>query len=254
MKRRYNSRYVRFAYLFLLLVLAVENFALDPNTALDKYIHRQWSVKDGLPHDSITCFAQDAKGFIWVGTDNGLARFDGNDFKIFNKNNTKEIKNNSITSLYVSADGTLLIGTDGGGISVFKNNRLKHYSTKDGLPSGFIRYITGDSSQSIRVSTCGGGVIGLRLRRFNIAVTYKDVDPSLLAGCVRPVLSDSKKDLWIGTDNGLKRSHQGKSFLYTVKEGLKDNRIRAICEDREGTLWVGTDKGNENQWGFRFNH
>ena len=80
----------------LLLVLAVENFALDPNAAFDKYIHRQWSVKDGLPQDSVTCFAQDMKGFIWVGTDNGLARFDGNDFKIFNKNNTKEIKNNSI--------------------------------------------------------------------------------------------------------------------------------------------------------------
>jgi ligand-binding sensor domain-containing protein/AraC-like DNA-binding protein len=243
MKRRCNSRSVRFAYLFLLLVLAVENFALDPKTAIDKYIHRQWSVKDGLPHDSVTCFAQDPRGFIWVGTDNGLARFDGDDFKIFNKNNTKEIKNNSITSLYAAADGTLLIGTDGGGISIFKNNRFKHYSTSNGLPSNFIRFITGDSSQNIRVSTCGGGVIGLRLRRFNIAVAYKDVDPSLLAGCVRPVLSDSKKDLWTGTDNGLKRSHQGKSFMYTVKAGLKDNRIRAICEDREGKLWVGTEKG-----------
>ncbi len=243
MKRRYNYRSVRFAYLLLLLVLAVDNFALDPNAALDKYIYRQWSVKDGLPHDSVTCFAQDAQGFIWIGTDNGLARFDGDDFKIFNKNNTKEIKNNSITSLYVSADGTLLIGTDGGGISIFKNNRFKNYSASNGLPSDFIRFISGDSSQNIRVSTCGGGVIGLRLRRFNITVTDHNSDTSLLSGCVRPVLPDSKKDLWIGTDNGLKRCLKEKSFLYTVKEGLQDNRIRAICEDRHGRLWVGTAKG-----------
>jgi ligand-binding sensor domain-containing protein/AraC-like DNA-binding protein len=253
MKRRYNSRCSCspgcrvnrkiFAYLLLLLVLVVENFALDPNAALDKYIHRQWSVKDGLPHDSVTCFAQDAKGFIWVGTDNGLARFDGDDFKIFNKNNTKEIKNNSITSLYASADGTLWIGTEGGGISIFKNNRFKNYSTSDGLPSNFIRFITGDSSQNILVSTCGGGVIGLRLRRFNIFISYHDSDASLLGGCARAVLSDSKKDLWIGTDNGLKRSNKGKSFIYTVKKGLKDNRIRAICEDRDGRIWVGTAKG-----------
>jgi ligand-binding sensor domain-containing protein/AraC-like DNA-binding protein len=243
MKHRYNSRCVRFANLLLLLVLTVENFALDPSTGLDKYIHRKWSVKDGLPHDSVTCFAQDTKGFIWVGTDNGLARFDGDDFKIFNKSNTKEIKNNSITSLYASTDGTLWIGTDGGGISILKNNRFRHYSTSDGLTSNFIRYITGDSSQNIRVSTCGGGVIVLRLRRFNISITNKDRDSSLLSGYVRPVLSDSKKELWIGTDNGLKRSKKGKSFIYTVKSGLKDNRIRAICEDKEGRLWVGTAMG-----------
>lgn len=243
MKRRYNSRCVRFAYFLLLLALAVENFALDPNTALDKYIHRQWSVKDGLPHDSVTCFAQDTKGFIWVGTDNGLARFDGDDFKIFNKNNTKEIKNNSITSLNISADGTLWIGTDGGGISIFKNNRFKHFSTKDGLPSNFIRLITGDSSRNIRVSTCGGGVIGLRLWRFKIQITFTENDSNLLAGCVGAVLSDSKKNLWIGTDNGLKRSKAGKSLIYTVKKGLKDNRIRALCEDRQGKIWVGTAKG-----------
>jgi ligand-binding sensor domain-containing protein/AraC-like DNA-binding protein len=227
----------------LLLGLAVENFALDPNTALDQYIHRQWSVRDGLPHDSVTCFAQDARGFIWVGTDNGLARFDGNDFKIFNQANTPEIKNNTITSIYASADGTLLIGTEGGGISTFKNNRFKHYSTSDGLPSNFIRLITGDSYQNIRVSTCGGNVFDLRLRRFNISITHHDSGTSLLPGYVGAVLSDSKKDLWIGTDNGLKRSSKGKSFIYTVKKGLKDNRIRAICEDREGRIWVGTAKG-----------
>jgi len=227
----------------LLLVLAVENFALDPNSALDKYIYRQWSVKDGLPHDCVTCFAQDTKGFIWIGTDNGLARFDGDDFKIFNKTNTKEIKNNSITTLYASPDGALLIGTDGGGICIFKNNRFRHYSTSEGLSSDFIRFITGDSSQNIRVSTCGGGIIGLKLRRLNISITNRNSDASLLVGCVGPVLSDSKKDLWIGTGNGLKRSHKKKSYLYTVKEGLKDNRIRAICEDREGRLWIGTAKG-----------
>jgi ligand-binding sensor domain-containing protein/AraC-like DNA-binding protein len=243
MKRRYNSRCARFAYLLLLLVLAVENFALDPNTALDKYIHRQWSVKDGLPHDSVTCFAQDTKGFIWVGTDNGLARFDGDDFKIYNKYNTKEIKNNSITSLCATADGTLWIGTDGGGISIFKNNRFKNFSTKDGLPSNFIRLITGDSSRNIRVSTCGGGVFGLRLWQFKIQITFTDNDSNLLADCVSAVLSDSKKNLWTGTDNGLKRSKAGKSFVYTVKRGLQDNRIRALCEDLQGKIWVGTAKG-----------
>lgn len=243
MKRRYKSRCVRFAYVLLLLFLAVENFALDPNAALDKYIHRQWSVKDGLPHDCVTCFTQDTKGFIWVGTDNGLARFDGDDFTIFNKNNTKEIKNNSITSLNASADGTLWIGTDGGGISIFKYNRFKHFSTKDGLPSNFIRLITGDSSRNIRVSTCGGGVIGLRLWGFKIQITSNDNDASLLAGCVAAVLPDSKKNLWIGSDNGLKRSKKAKSFIYTVKNGLKDNRIRALCEDRQGKVWVGTARG-----------
>ncbi|UCH98768.1 MAG: hypothetical protein JSV88_26780, partial [Candidatus Aminicenantes bacterium] len=158
-----------FACLLLLLVLAVENFALVPNVAIDKYIHRQWSTKDGLPQDTVTCFAQDLKGFIWLGTDNGLARFDGNDFKIFNKTNTEEIKNNSITSLYVSADGTLWIGTNGGGIAVFKDNRFKHYSTRDGLPSHFIGSITGDSRQNIWVSTYGGEVIRFKFRRFTIS-------------------------------------------------------------------------------------
>ena len=109
--------------IFLLIILlskAVPGFALDPNKAIEEYVHEVWRVEDGLPHKSVRCLLQSTDGYIWVGTVEGLARFDGVRFTVFNKSNTAEIKNNNITALYEDSRENIRIGTSGG------LNRLRH--------------------------------------------------------------------------------------------------------------------------------
>jgi len=87
---------------FLWSVLLVQNhegIALDPNKALTQYGHAVWQDKDGLPQNTVRVITQTRDGYLWIGTEGGLARFDGVRFTVFDRVNTKEIRNNSISTL-----------------------------------------------------------------------------------------------------------------------------------------------------------
>jgi ligand-binding sensor domain-containing protein len=91
--------------------------ALDPKKAISQYIHDVWTTADGLPQNSILSIAQTRDGYLWLGTWDGLARFDGVRFTVFNRDNTEELKNNYIYALTEGRDGSLWIGTGGGGLT-----------------------------------------------------------------------------------------------------------------------------------------
>jgi len=80
----------------------------------DDYLYRVWSVEAGLPQISVTSMVQDAEGFLWLGTQNGLARFDGVNFKVYNTGNTPEMSSNLITALYIDKQQRLWIGSVNG--------------------------------------------------------------------------------------------------------------------------------------------
>ncbi|HSG51686.1 MAG TPA: two-component regulator propeller domain-containing protein, partial [Rheinheimera sp.] len=80
----------------------------------EQYLYRVWSVEAGLPQISVTAIVQDTEGFLWVGTQNGLARFDGVTFRVFNTANTPEISSNLITELFLDDQERLWIGSVNG--------------------------------------------------------------------------------------------------------------------------------------------
>ena len=80
------------------------------------YFTRTWQVEQGLPQNKVTAVMQTRDGYLWLGTYNGLARFDGVRFTVFNDNNTPELRSSRITSLFETADGTLWIGTESGDV------------------------------------------------------------------------------------------------------------------------------------------
>ena len=88
--------------------------ALDPARALSQYAHSKWQNDSGLPQNSVLSIAQTADGFLWLGTEEGLARFDGLAFKVFDRRNTPELRSNEITALLADRQGRLWIGTGGG--------------------------------------------------------------------------------------------------------------------------------------------
>src|SRR6201999_1314017 len=100
----------------LLLIPAAEfspALALDPAKPLTQYSSAVWTQQQGLPQDAIRAIAQTTDGYLWLGTDEGLARFDGYDFVVFRKGEGG-LSSNSITSLAAGASGSLWIGTPQG--------------------------------------------------------------------------------------------------------------------------------------------
>ena len=76
-----------------------------------------WTTDNGMPHDSVTALVQTHQGYIWAGTYNGIAQFDGEHFKVFDASNTKDLEDSRITALYEDAQGVVWIGHDRGEVT-----------------------------------------------------------------------------------------------------------------------------------------
>ncbi len=208
---------------------------------MDQYITLQLTTKDGLPQNTIYDIAQDKDGYIWIGTDEGVVRFDGIKFDRFNKINTKNIKNNSITALFVAHDGTLWMGTFGGGVTLYdyKEKTFSSYTTQNGLSNDFIWTITQDHQKNIWLGTVGGGIICFKNNQFK-SYTTKD---GLSNNIINDIFEDYKGNLWIGTENGLNQLKDSTINVYTFRDGIADNNVMSIFEDSKGVLWIGTING-----------
>src|SRR3954447_8363036 len=96
-KPRNLSRFVLLA--FSVCLLGVSAFALDPNKAITQYGQAVWKTENGLPQNSVNAILQSRDGYLWIATYEGVARFDGVHFKVFNKRSTPALKNTAIRAL-----------------------------------------------------------------------------------------------------------------------------------------------------------
>src|ERR1044072_1871868 len=115
-------------------------FALDSQTNLSRYGHDVWLTENGLPQNTVHSIAQTKDGYLWIGTEAGLARFDGVTFTIFDKQNTPQIKSNYIRTLLADRQGALWIGTAEGLVRRL-NGTFTLFTTNEGLPSNTIQAI-----------------------------------------------------------------------------------------------------------------
>ena len=133
----------------LLIILSDVSFALNPNRTLKQYGFQLWRASTGLRASVINAILQTPDGYLWLGTDNGLYRFDGLQFKAFTKENTPGLTDNDISSLAADTKGNLWIGLSNSGICKLsaKSNfaSFSHYSKRDGLPSNSIRNLLCDT-------------------------------------------------------------------------------------------------------------
>jgi len=215
-------------------------FALNPAKAITQYGHDVWQTEDGLPHNSVGAILQTRDGYLWLGTKDGLARFDGVRFSIFNTRNTQALKNNNILALYEARDGSLWIGTFGGGVSRLKDGNFETYSTDQGLTHTVVWAICEDRHGNVWLGTGGGGLNVWKDGKIR-AFTTND---GLSNDFVWSILEDRKGSLWIGTNAGLNRLVEGEFATYGSGEGLSNEIVRSIIEDtRDGSLWIGTNGG-----------
>lgn len=205
--KRYLTQSLSRCFLLWCLLCSGLLQAVTPHTNI-RFEHL--SLEQGLSQEAVLSIYQDSTGYMWFGTQEGLNRYDGYQFDVFN---TEFARPSSLSSDWVfaiteDAQGNLWVGTDGGGLNRFRQG------TRD-----FVHY-THDPQNRRSVSN--------------------DV--------IRALLPDSKGRLWVGTDNGLNRYHPEEDNFSLVKlaplpvsELNNRLKIRAIAEDAQGILWIGTD-------------
>lgn len=203
------------------------------------YAVRSWQTDEGLPDNSVQAIAQSADGFLWVGTQGGLARFDGNNFVCYTASNTPALKNSSITALCAGKDGSLWIGTDGGGLVRLHHGIFSCFSMTNGLAGNEVRVIYQDDDGTLWIGT----TTGMSRYRDGEFRTYTERD-GLLSATVRCIYQDQDKDLWIATGKGLNRLRRdGVMDCFVMPDGLPNNSVRAVCQDRGGRVWIGSNNG-----------
>jgi signal transduction histidine kinase/ligand-binding sensor domain-containing protein/CheY-like chemotaxis protein len=251
-----------------------EAAALDPVKTIRQYVHRSWDIEEGLPGSSISGLVQTDDGYLWFGTRNGLVRFDGARFTVFNRLNTPALKSNVINGVYKTANGTLWIGTDYGLVRL-ANGIFTSYTTDDGLLSNYVTAVaTGPdggafvgtgrglvrqiSDAPVRFSAVADAEPGFvsrvffdRAGRLNFSVgrnlyrlangtpeklTVLNAPPGLL---VTSAYVDRNGGVWFGTSSGLRKLNG--ASLEPYGPALEGAAINAILVDQDSSIWVGLD-------------
>ncbi len=213
------------------------------------------SVPDGV----VTALAQDAAGYLWIGSTRGLIRHDGYAFRrhVHRRNDPLSIGGNLIRSLLLARDGRLWVGTDADGLSVYdplsEHFTVYRHALDDAgsIPPGAVLALAEDPEGGIWLGTRGGGVARLdpasgALRAFRLGA------PDALApraDFVHALHFDADGSLWIGSRAGLRRLPARASEVQEVrstaidKAGLESDAVYSLLEPGDGRLWVGTQMG-----------
>src|SRR5438445_11328520 len=129
--------------------------ALDPTRDLSQFNRQVWLTENGLPQNTVHSITQAKDGYVWIATEEGLARFDGIRFTIFDKQNTPELKSNDTRVLLEDRRGALWIGTADGLVRLL-DGKFTTFTTQDGLPSNVIDALCEDHDASLWVLTAAG--------------------------------------------------------------------------------------------------
>jgi signal transduction histidine kinase/ligand-binding sensor domain-containing protein/DNA-binding response OmpR family regulator len=271
-----------FALVFLVLLTSFTLMALDPEKRITQYNVKIWNMESGLPDNSVIAIQQTREGYLWIGTQNGLARFDGNHFELFTRVTLPQLKGNLIRALYEDQNGTLWIGTDTGGLTGYKEEKWINYPVSEHGAPNKISAINEDQWGNLWIGSSTEGLTCLSSGQFTtytikdglpdtqVMSIYKDRKGDLwvttetgIAKILKPgvfqvyaseqllpyikttcLFKDDTKYLWIGTsNNGLFRLKNGIVKAYWSEQGIPHPTIISLFEDRMKNLWIGTDGG-----------
>ena len=210
-------------------------------------------VEDGLSNNWVKAILKDKDGFMWFGTFNGLNRYDGNNFKVFQASETTNLGDNIIESLEEDGEGNLWVGTFSGGLHRFNRKtetftRYQHDPDKPESISGNRIYaVYLDQKSQLWIGTNAG------LDRYDakqnsfVHFAHNSGDTkSLTPGLVSSIYQDHQGRLWIGTEGGLNMYNPSANNFTRYSHDAKDpsslaqNYVKSIYEDKYGNIWLGT--------------
>ncbi|MBA2733673.1 MAG: hypothetical protein H0U54_12360 [Acidobacteria bacterium] len=260
-------RQLKWTLIFLLVYPA--------SNAAAQYQFDLWNTDQGLPQNAVQAILQTRDGYLWLTTSDGLVRFDGVRFTVFNKGNTKGLLSNRLTALYEGRDGSLRIGTEDRGLIRYRERGFTTYTTEEGLKSNWIWAITEDAAGHMLVLTRLGVMIwneerfipyrsedGLSKRIYNWpdrlgglsffddqvlhvfdGRAFRTYNEDLRFKVKKPtdILKDQHGTLWfVAKDARLIRLKDGVFSSYAINGLPPEAIITALFQEQQGAIWIGT--------------
>lgn len=245
---------------------------------LSQFVYDRWGLEEGLPQLSVQAIEQTQDGYLWLGTQEGLARFDGYSMTVFDKTSLSILKTDFIKSLFEDSRQRLWIGSSRGAlyyqegrfvslIDAENGPRERIYAIAEtvdgavwfGAANGLYRYQdqrfqkmsqtdgpTDETVNALEPDPVGGLWIGSEQGLYQWKdgqFFYFSADDGLPGKAVNALCSVADGSLWVGGDAGLSNFRSGRFKRYTVEDGLLSNNTLSLLEDRDGVLWVGSDTG-----------
>jgi len=190
-----------------------------------------------LPSDIVRAGTEDRAGAIWLGTNDGLTRYDHGKLTVFRT--ADGLPDNTVRMVAEDREGNLWIGTRGGGLARYRNGVFKVFNTANGLASNVVASLSEDRDGSLWIGTTGGVSVFK-----NGVFTNYTVRNGLSNDSVMVIYHDGQGGHWIGTDKGgLNRIKNGRVTPMMVKDGLFDDVVFTILADRSGYLWMSCNRG-----------
>lgn len=227
-----NWRYLSCLLLFYLI-------SVSPRAArAAQYQFESWTTEQGLPYKIVKSVLQTSDGYVWAATDDGLARFDGVRFTVFNTANAKNLPTNRLDYLVEAGDGSLWMSGGGRGLIRLQNGKFTNFTTADGLPSDQIGYLAFVSSKNLlRVITSKGAA------RF-------DGEKFVAENFVRlpfdennlPPL-DNAGAVWVRRGDKYHRFTGEAEEILQIPKSLLQFAFHNPYRDRAGNLWLPSGAG-----------
>lgn len=232
--------------LVAMFLLAHISLALEPATPLSRLSRQAWTIENGLPQNTVPFLLQSRNGFLWIGTEAGLARFDGYAFQTFDHATTRGFPNAEVRCLLETRSATPLgddtiagaiwIGT-GDGLVRWLEGRPSFFSTREGLPSNAIQGLVQTSDGTLWVNT-EQGMAHWNGQKFQVAPTAGSP-----AGLITSMAADGTGGLWVGTPSGVAVLRQGK-WLSANQFGISSSQTASLVNaNANGDVLVANGDG-----------
>ena len=204
-----------------------------------EYLIDVWQTDEGLPQNSVTSIAQARDGYLWIGTQDGLVRFDGVRFQVFDANNTPAIRNSRIVQLFEDRKGTLWIGTEQAGLVGYRDGQFTALKppTK-GTTHNYARIFGDDSTGALWMVSCEWQLIEWLNGQFAVPSAHWS-----LAGVeAYSVAPDIDGGLWVGTDRELALTQYGKFEPVWSNQKESGFRVEVLTPSQSGGCWVAANQ------------
>jgi signal transduction histidine kinase/streptogramin lyase len=196
-----------------------------------QYRFDHWTTDNGLPQNSVCGITQTLDGYLWLATVDGLVRFDGLRFTVFDQSNSKGLKSNRFINLHQDIAGALWAGTEDGGLTRYREGQFTTFTTADGLPDNQVTKVEDDPEGGLLILTAKGWA---RYRDGKFSAYPEPGDWMTLQIYLGP--SGAR---WVLDKTGLTRTQKGQKTKYILPLG-KDEYINTVYEDRDGSLWLSS--------------
>jgi signal transduction histidine kinase/ligand-binding sensor domain-containing protein/CheY-like chemotaxis protein len=260
----------------LLMALPFSTDALDRTTLISQYAADRWGTKEGLPQASVNAVAQTADGYIWLATEEGLVRFDGIRFTVFDTANSP-LTDSYITNVHAGRAGALWIRTGdtlyrysagviqplcsvrsiglsfspiledqvgaiwsravGGVMEYTPAGECRHYALPADSLDAAVTALIKDQSGNILIGTSRG------LKRVRAGATVTAMDSDAGGGSITSLHTDRGGSFWIGGPGVLLRRSRDGLRRFGAADGIPEADVTVILQDKDGSIWFGTNAG-----------